>query len=630
MVTGGVFQCLLLHFLALTWDNQVARDSQLLDTARDCFYFTTKFFEPISISATHIYHSALELCPISSIVRQLYYDRYHGVTRLPRVVIGTPHLWDTAISISGKHGYRSCTWSPCGQFIAARIGQMVEIRNHLTFELLTVLKPSKYIPQAASPLAYSPNGRSIACGFSGGIVIWDVQTGGAAKEINCGCDIVSLVWSLDGRTVAVTLGGRTFTTGVKTYDVFSGTQLFTKRFKSTVNVYLWACEKSFLFVVTRNPHGPKFEVSISEIGPTLIEIESQFTIVCEEDRSWSPLELTFSSSTHHISLLNNPLTIYNIHTSDRLLEERGTYTSIQFSRDGSLFAAMERESLCVWKCTSDRYTLVGKSLLMHEALISSLQFSPTSSSLLSQYDGILQVRRLGDLLIASAPHPQLSAISRSGNSIATVVALTSTVSIIDLHSRVPSQIIDTGFPVTKLAITGNVLVVMGWSGAAGWLLTEEGMVDGVFGDERAGDCDSKWTLPIPQRFNHTRRFSAVNHTRRLSAVNHIWSLSVEGVVGVVRVDCFDKPLLYHNVEPEDIEFVPKPLPSRWTMVRAAQAMYSNQYLLRYHIETGDVLKLSPEPQHPRAISPEISTGGRLHHHLHRPPYLTVLSLKTVG
>ncbi|KAF9649802.1 hypothetical protein BDM02DRAFT_3094169, partial [Thelephora ganbajun] len=44
----------------------------LLDTARDYSQFVRTFFEPISVSATHIYHSALELSPFSSIVRKRY------------------------------------------------------------------------------------------------------------------------------------------------------------------------------------------------------------------------------------------------------------------------------------------------------------------------------------------------------------------------------------------------------------------------------------------------------------------------------------------------------------------------------------------------------------------------------
>ena len=129
-----------------------------MDTARDFFHFVTKFFEPIQASATHIYHSALELCPISSIVRKLYYDRCDRITQCPRVVVGTPDRWDPTRSFFCKGNGKSCAWSPCGQFIAARTREMVEIRNHLTLEILTILQsPSDAHPLIGSP-AYSPTG----------------------------------------------------------------------------------------------------------------------------------------------------------------------------------------------------------------------------------------------------------------------------------------------------------------------------------------------------------------------------------------------------------------------------------------------------------------------------------------
>ena len=586
MVTGGSCQCFRLNFLELTRDNQVARDSQLLDTAQDCFYFVTKFFEPISISATHIYHSALELCPISSIIRKLYYDRCHGITRHPRVKMGNPDSWDKTMSISSKHDYGSCTWSPCGQFIASRAEHMVEIRNHLTFELLTVLQFNKYPilttdrladfpdapkdpPLSAGPLSYSPDGRSIACGFPGAIVIWDIQTGGVAKEIDCGRNVASLVWSLDGKTIAITFSYRGFTSDLQTYDVFSGARLFTKRVDSEANVYLCPYEKSFRLIVARSRFGNHtIELSISKIEPTLIEIESKFSIPTKGLRSKFPFKITFCPSTYHISFLGSTLHVFDLRTSHRLLENPGQFKSIQFSRDGSLFAAFHDHGLLVWKCTSGKYTLLGKSQLVNDGLQSCLQFSPTSSFILSQHNGILQVRRLSDLRIDSDTPYQTTAISRSGRRIATAHRDTTTVTIIDLHSRAPSQFIDAGFCVEELTITGNVLVVKGDGMAAGWLLTEEGTVDGVPDDQRACVSDGKWTKDAPLQFERTW-----------------WQLSVEGVVGVVRVGRYD------------------------------------QQPLCYHIETGEVLKFNPKPQCSRSTSP---ASGGLHHHFHRLPYLTIL------
>jgi len=98
----------------------------------------TKFFEVSSVSATHIYHSALELTPLSSAVRRLYY--HQKITPSPRVVIGTPDSWQPSIAISNKDfPYRSFAWSPCGQFIAAQTQEVVEIRDPFTSELLSTL-----------------------------------------------------------------------------------------------------------------------------------------------------------------------------------------------------------------------------------------------------------------------------------------------------------------------------------------------------------------------------------------------------------------------------------------------------------------------------------------------------------
>ena len=137
--------------------NQVAKDTQLFDIAKDCFQFVTKFFEVINVSAAHIYHSALELCPVSSIIRKLYY--HCRITRSPKIAIGILDSWDPTIAISGKHDYQElCTWSPCGRFVAAQTRQAVEIRNQLTLELITILQPT----DTGGEGAYT---QQVHCGF---------------------------------------------------------------------------------------------------------------------------------------------------------------------------------------------------------------------------------------------------------------------------------------------------------------------------------------------------------------------------------------------------------------------------------------------------------------------------------
>jgi WD40 repeat protein len=224
--------------------NQVAKDEKLLDIANDCFQFVTKFFEVINVSAVHIYHSALELCPMSSIIRKLYYHR--RITRLPNVVIGTPELWAQTIGVTGKDHYHGpCAWSPCGRFVAAQTRKVVEIRNQLTLELSTILQPTETIPHLTGPLAYSPDGRSIACASDTAIIIWDIQTGGVAKEIECSANNTSLVWSSDGRTLCTINSWDQGTFAVHTHDVSSGTTSSPGTLESGDIPHLWADDGSF-------------------------------------------------------------------------------------------------------------------------------------------------------------------------------------------------------------------------------------------------------------------------------------------------------------------------------------------------------------------------------------------------
>ena len=93
------------------------------------------------------------------------------------------------------------------------------------------------------------------------------------------------------------------------------------------------------------------------------------------------------------------------------------------------------------------------------------------------------------------PHQQLVGLTRSGTRVATAHKLGNTVTIVDLLAQSPPQLIDTDVEIDGLFLTGNVLLVAGSRKYTAWLLTEEGLVDGVTGDRRVGRSDSIWTTP---------------------------------------------------------------------------------------------------------------------------------------
>ena len=358
----------------------------------------TKFFEVINISATHIYHSALELCPTSSIIRKLYHHR--RTVHSPKVAIGAPESWDRTIAISGKDHYNGLgTWSPCGRFVAAQTGKVVEVRSQLTLELITNLQPTETIPHLTGPLAYSPDGRSIACASDTTIIIWDIQTGGVAKKIDCSTNNIALVWSSDGRTLCTINSEDQAAFIVHTYDVSSGTASSPGALQSREQPHLWACNGSFRVMTTVQDRYKHDIVYFFKVGSALTKVRS-FT--------FSPLASgkigSFSPTTHRISISDGrTLCIFDIRNSQRFLDSAGDFFSHSFSSDGSLFAASQGSVVHIWKCASHSYS-PWRQFQCRDFYSPPLQFSP--ASILCHSEGILQVWRLDEP--STAPRPIIS------------------------------------------------------------------------------------------------------------------------------------------------------------------------------------------------------------------------------
>ena len=136
----------------------------LLNTVADCLRFVTEFFEVISQSAPHIYHSALQLTPHSSIVWKLYAQQIYSLTR---VVTGVPTSWDSCTAIVGTTTkIINAVWSPCGQFIATTSQGEIQIWDSNTLERRSLFKTSGVLAVASPTLpTFSHDGHLLACSF---------------------------------------------------------------------------------------------------------------------------------------------------------------------------------------------------------------------------------------------------------------------------------------------------------------------------------------------------------------------------------------------------------------------------------------------------------------------------------
>ena len=398
------------------------------------------------------------------------------------MVVGIADSWDNITSLCSAPGSGTYTWLPCGRFVAAFVNSRVQIWDALSSELVSTL--AGFGGVIGCGLTYSPDGRALAC-LSDTLRIWDIQTGGAAKEVRYDrCYNGSIVWSLDSKAIGITKGPN-----VHVYDVASGTTQTPGVSQLHSEAYLWAHDRSFR-VMTRGPGS----LEIFEVGPDLTKIES-FRIGSGE---CIPNIGAFSPKTYRVSTSDHiHLRILDVRDAKCLLTD-GKFSPFHcFSPNGSLFAASLLEGgVRVWRYASGRYTLWRIFPNWGWPTMPPLQFSPTTSSILRRSGSLIQVYHLDAPPVdtRTAGSVPLTVLSPCGRYFATARQGGHTVTITNLLSQTASQFVNAG-EIGSLAITGNVLLVfLNGREITAWRLTEAGRVDGVFGDRRLDGGDSIWTI----------------------------------------------------------------------------------------------------------------------------------------
>jgi len=193
------------------------QESSIIDLANECSRFVTGYFDIISASAPHIYHSALVLTPKTSIVRKLYEAHAHPFVR---VVHGASMLWDpnTAAAMRPRN-IEVAVWSQCGKFIAIAQKEdvTVDILDSVTLQRLQTLELPQGMTTFRRAFVFSPDSRMLTASCCGGdhsnrepsVISWDLQTGGLVGIIERRepCEIVScrpsITYSANGKLVAV-------------------------------------------------------------------------------------------------------------------------------------------------------------------------------------------------------------------------------------------------------------------------------------------------------------------------------------------------------------------------------------------------------------------------------------------
>jgi WD40 repeat protein len=253
------------------------QESPTLNLVNDYIRFVITFFEVINTSAPHIYHSALLLSPRTSMVHKLH-KAY--VRPLARVVRGLPISWDPVVATADCGDYIwEVAWSSCCRFVAASTPKAVEVLDAVTLERLHTFKHP--VTGETRWLSFSPDSRSLTLFSHGdyGIITWDLQTGGRIGAIPSAANTppvkyFSSAYSVDGKVVAVAYRENYTVTVISTYNLVSGTHIYSHRvLEGRIVPSIWTHGEYLRFATVKPGSITVWEVGFTSIH-TLTEVES--------------------------------------------------------------------------------------------------------------------------------------------------------------------------------------------------------------------------------------------------------------------------------------------------------------------------------------------------------------------
>ena len=438
------------------------QESPTLDLTNDCFRFVTGFFEVISTSAPHIYHSALLLSPKTSIVQKLHGSLAHP---LARVVQGAPTSWNPSIAnIRFPNNIYTATWSPCSKFIAIAMefSSEVAILDAVTLEQLHTLHPAKEITWRI--LMFSPDGHLLT-GHSntyGDIVSWDLQTGGLISNISTRGWCSSMSYSGCGTMLGCLFDRDTITT----YNTISGIHISSHSITKSVTGTIWTHGECLQFATVESG-----SITIWEVGFTSGHAPTEIGSLPTPD-NFSPNRLVLLPTLSRLAfIIQGRVLVWDAQHQKTLLDSEDVEdpVDLSFSPDGCLFICRTQHPVFhIWKESPDGY-------LPHQKVMSSTSdtnpvVSPNGESIISFGDSVLQLfyttssptsppsistqtpQRTKNFLLEFSPDESLVAFTQwSGR----------TVTVLDVKSGNPLLVIDTGIEVYGIRMTGSSIVVVG-------------------------------------------------------------------------------------------------------------------------------------------------------------------------
>ena len=433
----------------------------MVELANDCSRFVSGYFEVISASAPHIYHSALVLAPKNSIVRGRYESHTHPFTK---VVYGGPISWDASTAATTRPSTIDyAVWSPCEKFIAISYrGNLwagvpdpviltVDVLDSVTLQRVQTLECPRDICAGIRVLIFSPDSGILMCSYgepqsmspgatatnnyddgvtcgefwvgrsagwyasqTGGehqVVTWDLQTGGVVSAVKWerprqkSVAGASIAYSANGKMIGVALWYRK-TTEILTFDVASRAPIDSHSIDHDTGYWncLWINGESLRFAIANVTTTAIWEVGFTS-SATLTEVETLPTPGgLDNDEAFTVEVLLIPAPCRLACIGSGEVQVWDVRNSESLLHRTDAEFSkhMTFSSDGHFFACSTTTSdVYLWGESPTGYTLHG--ILASSTLSPALLLSQTGKSIVGFSDHSIQLWRTTGLTTSPSP-----------------------------------------------------------------------------------------------------------------------------------------------------------------------------------------------------------------------------------
>ena len=417
--------------------------------------------------------------------------------------------WDPAVA-TVRHkdcAINAAAWSPCSGFITVSSASRIEIPDAVTLERLNTFEHDlrentrwfSFSPDSRSLTRFSFNDRScttserIIDDYDWSLTTWDLQTGGRMNTVSLtphtpSPEYLSSAYLMDGKVIAVAHADSkdTTTTAISTYNIFSGTHIYSHHVsEGRIVASIWTHSESLRFVTVKPGSITVWEVEFASTH-TLAEVES---LPAPDDISLE--EALFLPTLSRLAfILREAVLIWDAEDSRFLLNFVGGSQSMgmTFSSDGRFFACGTVDlEINLWKESPAGYAL-------HRRLVSGIDkglgtyyitnegtkplLSPNGESVVTSKYSETQLWRTTDPTTSLSNVP-LRPTRRtnflleflSGRSVAVTARLgENMVAVLDLKSGNPLLVIDAGTGIWGLKVTGDAIIFVGEGRITTWNL----------------------------------------------------------------------------------------------------------------------------------------------------------------